>query len=210
MPVKRLEVVVCLAALYLMGLSGCTREPVLPPAAPPPAVVAPAPLPSPLFETSDHALLEQALQGRTLHPREALQLSDRMLTEGNPNFGDEATMARLELLLLKALQADHRESRAGLLRNLGIIHYYQKQYKRARQELQASNELNPQDGRTHFYLARLFAHQERLYRQQGDNRKANAQAKLAQMELELARKLEPGNSLYRQSLKEILRQEQFK
>lgn len=179
---------------------------------PPPPVVAavPAPPPPPLVETPDHARLEQALHGRTLPPREALQLSERMLTEGNPNFGDEATMARLELLLLKALQTGDPVSRAGLLRNLGIIHYYQRQYLRARQELQASNELNPQDARTHFYLARLFAHQERFYRQQGDDRRANAQAKLAKMELELARKLEPGNSLYQQSLQEILRQEQFK
>jgi tetratricopeptide (TPR) repeat protein len=206
--VKRFEAIVCLAAICLMGMVGCTREPVLPP--PLPVAVAPAPPPPVFFETSDHALLEQALQGRTLPPGESLRLSDRMLTEGNPNFGDEATMARLELLLLKALQAEDRASRAGLLRNLGIIHYYQRQYKRARQELQASNELNPQDARTHFYLARLFAHQEQLYLRQGDKRKANSQAKLAKIELELARKLEPDNSFYQKSLKEILRQEQFK
>jgi hypothetical protein len=209
--VKRSEAFVCLAAICLIGMAGCTRAPVLPPSTPPVAVAPVAPAPPPvLFETSDHALLEQALQGRTLPPREALRLSDRMLTEGNPNFGDEETMARLELLLLKALQAEDRATRPGLLRNLGIIHYYQRQYMRARQELQASNELNPQDARTHFYLARLFAHQEQLFRRQGDIGKANSQAKLAKMELELARKLEPGNFLYQMSLKEILQQEQFK
>jgi tetratricopeptide (TPR) repeat protein len=155
-------------------------------------------------------LLEQALQGRSLSPEEAFQLSDRMLAEGNSNFNNEETMARLELLLLKALQNDNRISRAGLMRNLGIIHYHQKQYKRARQELQASNELNPRDARTHFYLARLFAHQEQYYLGKGMKKKAQAQAKLAQTELDLARKLEPGNSLYRQNLKETLRQEQAK
>jgi tetratricopeptide (TPR) repeat protein len=205
--VKRFEAAVWLAALCLAGMAGCTREPVLPP---PPMVEAPAPPPSVSLETPDHVVLEQALQGRSLSPGEALLLSDRMLTEGNANFGEEATMARLELLLLKALQADDRASRAGLLRNLGIIHYYQSQYSRARQELQASNELNPRDARTHFYLARLFAHQEQLFLKQGQKKKARGQAKLAKMELDLARKLEPSNSLYQQDLKEILRQEQFK
>jgi len=176
---------------------------------PPPPPVAAIPAPPPAAPvTPDHLLLEQALQGRPLPPREALRLSNRMLREGSPNFNHEKTMARLELLLLKALQANDPHSRAGLLRNVGIIHYYQKQYKRARQELQASNELNPRDARTHFYLARLFAHQECLYRRQGWHKKARSRAKLAKIELELARKLDPGNPLYRQNLQEILRQEQ--
>lgn len=192
--------------LGLLAMGGCTRQPVLPPE---PAVsIAPPPAVTP--ETPDHVILEQALQGRSLSPGEVFQLSDRMLTEGNPNFNHEETMARLELLLLKALQADDRTSRAGLLRNLGILHYYQKQYKRARQELQASNELNPRDARTHFYLARLFAHQEQYYIKQGLKKKARSQAKLAKTEQDLARKLDPGNSLYRQDLKETLRQEQSK
>lgn len=197
----RFKAIVWLAMFCLAAMVGCTREPVLPP-----EQVAPAP--PVVHETPDHALLEQALQGgRPLSPGEALQLSDRMLTEGNASFKNDAAMARLELLLLKALQTEDRSSRAGLLRNVGIIHYYQKQFKRARQELQAANELNPRDARNHFYLARLFSHQEQLYLKQGQKKKAKSQAKLAKMELDLARKLEPGNSLYRQDLKEVLRQE---
>jgi tetratricopeptide (TPR) repeat protein len=203
--VRRLKAVVWLTALCLMGMIGCTREPVLPP-----EQVATVPAPPTTYETPDHAVLEQALQGRPLSPVEALQLSDRMLTEGSSSFKHDETMARLELLLLKAVQTEDRSSRAGLLRNLGIIHYYQKQYKRARQELQASNELNPRDARTHFYLARLFAHQEQLYLKQGLKKKAKSQAKLAKTELGLARKLEPSNSLYQQDLNETLRQEQPK
>ncbi len=201
----RFRAVVWWMALCLSAMVGCTRQPVLPP-----EQVAPAPPPV-TYETPDHALLEQALQGgRPLSPGEALQLSDRMLSEGNASLQNDAAMARLELVLLKALQAEDRSSRAGLLRNAGIIHYHQKQYKRARQELQASNELNPRDARTHFYLARLFAHQEQLYLKQGQKKKAKSQAKLAKMELDLARKLAPGNSLYRQDLTEVLRQEQGK
>lgn len=197
--------VVWWVAIGLAAMLGCTRQTVLPP-----EQVAPAPPPV-TYETPDHALLEQALQGgRPLSPGEALQLSDRMLTEGNASLQNDAAMARLELLLLKALQTEERSSRAGILRNVGIIHYHQKQYKRARQELQASNELNPRDARTHFYLARLFAHQEQLSLKQGQKKKAKSQAKLAKTELDLARKLEPGNSLYRQDLKEVLRQEQGK
>lgn len=200
--VTRFRAIVWVAVMGAAVNLGCTRQTV------PPEQVAPAPPPV-VHETPDHALLEQALQGgRPLSPGEALQLSDRMLTEGNASLKNEAVMARLELVLLKSLQAEDRPSRAGLLRNVGIIHYHQKQYKRARQELQAANELNPKDARTHFYLARLFAHQEQLYLKQGQKKKARSQAKLAKMELDLARKLEPGNTLYRQDLKEILRQEQ--
>ncbi|MDI6853852.1 MAG: hypothetical protein QME75_09670 [Deltaproteobacteria bacterium] len=202
---RELRTFVWLAALCLLASAGCTRQSV-----PPPQVAAPPPPPLATAGTSDHARLEQALQGRGLSPEEAFELSERMLVEGSSNYNNEETMARLELLLLKALQNDNRISRAGLLRNLGIIHYHQKQYKRARQELQASNELNPRDARTHFYLARLFAQQEQYYLGKGMQKKAQAQAKLAQTELDLARKLEPGNPLYRQGLQATLRQEQVK
>lgn len=197
---SRVKAVVWGVAFCLVVMMGCTRPVALPPE---PVVTLPAPSP-PAAETPDQALLEQALQGRSLSPGEVFQLSDRMLAEGSPHFNHEETMARLELLLLKALQAEERTSRAGLLRNLGIIHYHQRQYKRARQELQASNELNPRDGRTHFYLARIFAQQEQLYLRENQKKKARSQAKLAKMELDLARKLEPSNALYRQDLKEIL------
>ncbi len=202
---RKFKAVVWLAALCLLASAGCTRQSV-PPPQPVTATVPPPVTP----ETPDHVLLEQALQGRSLSPEDAFQLSERMLAEGSSNFNNEETVARLELLLLKALQDDSRVSRAGLMRNLGIIHYHQKQYKRARQELQASNELNPRDARTHFYLARLFAHQKQYYHGKGMEKKAQAQAKLAQTELDLARKLEPGNFLYQRNLKETLRLEQAK
>jgi len=198
--------IVWLAASCLLAMAGCIREPVLP-SEPVKAAPAPSSVPS---GTPDQLLLEQALQGRPLTPGEALLLSDRMLAEGSPTFNHDETMARLELLLLKVLQTEDRASRPGLLRNLGIIHYHQKQYKRARQELQASNELNPRDARTHFYLARLFAQQEQVYLRKGMKKKAKSQAKLAKTELELARKFDPGNPLYRQDLSEILRQEKAK
>ncbi|MEJ5330695.1 MAG: hypothetical protein WHT07_11145 [Desulfobaccales bacterium] len=196
--------ILCLGVLSLVG--GCGgRAPVIPP----PAAEAPPPAPERLerYENPDQALLKAALQGRYLSPREALELSDRLLTEGSPATQDQETIARLELLLLGALKQEDRASRAGLLRNLGIVRFYQKQYKSARQALQAANEINPRDARTHYYLARLFARQEQIYLRQGQKAKAKQQAKLAEMELGLARKFDPSNPLYRQSLKESVRTE---
>lgn len=182
---------------------GCGgRAPVIPP----PVVEAPPPQPE-RYENPDQALLKAALQGQYLSAREALELSDRLLTEGSPAIQDQETIARLELLLLGALKQEDRASRAGLLRNLGIVRFHQKQYKSARQALQAANELNPRDARTHYYLARLFARQEQIYLRQGQKTKARQQAKLAEMELGLARKFDPHNPLYRQSLKESIRAE---
>lgn len=187
-----------LAVLLLAG--GCGSAPVMPP-----PEAAPSPLPPERYENQDQALLKAGLQGRPLSPREALELSDRLLTEGSSTSQDQETIARLELLLLGALKQEDRSCRAGLLRNLGIVRFHQKQYKSARQALQAANEINPKDARTHYYLARLFARQEQIYLRQGLKKKAKQQAKLAEMEMGLARKLEPNNSLYRQGLKEGLR-----
>lgn len=193
--------ILCLGMLSVVG--GCGgRAPVIPP----PAAEAPPPAPE-RYENPDQALLKAALQGRYLSPREALELSDRLLTEGSPAAQDQETIARLELLLLGALKQEDRASRAGLLRNLGIVRFHQKQYKSARQALQAANEINPRDARTHYYLARLFARQEQIYLRQGQKAKAKQQAKLAEMELGLARKFDPSNPLYRQSLKESVRTE---
>ncbi len=187
----------------LSVVGGCGgRAPVIPP----PAAEAPPPAPE-RYENQDQALLKAALQGRYLSPKEALELSDRLLTEGSPATRDQETIARLELLLLGALKQEDRASRAGLLRNLGIVRFHQKQYKSARQALQAANEINPRDARTHYYLARLFARQEQIYLRQGQKAKARQQAKLAEMELGLARKFDPSNPLYRQSLKESIRTE---
>ncbi len=175
---------------------------------PPPEAGVPAPAPAPeRYENQDQATLKAALQGRNLSPREALELSDRLLAEGSATAQDQETVARLELLLLGALKQEDRTARAGLMRNLGIVRFHQKQYKSARQALQAANELNPKDARTHYYLARLFARQEQIYLKQGLKKKARQQAKLAEMEMGLARKFEPTNALYRQSPKESLRPE---
>jgi tetratricopeptide (TPR) repeat protein len=195
-------VVVCLAAL-----PGCTRTAV----ERPPETAAPEPVAPVGPGSSDQFLLEEALKGRVLSTPEIAGLSDRLLGEGSPALKDEKAMARLEILLLKSLKGGEDKAQKSVLwRNLGILHYHQRKYKHSRQELQAANELNPRDGRTHFYLARLFARQGEIYERQGKKKVARQQLKRAAMEVELARKFEPGNSLYRQDLKQILQQEQGK
>ncbi|MGQ9687635.1 MAG: hypothetical protein ACUVXF_02430 [Desulfobaccales bacterium] len=163
--------------------------------------------PGPAYDRPEEELLEEALRSGTILPAEIAKLSDRMLAEGSPTFTKEQTMARLEILLTKTLPAASREIRPYLLRNLGIIHYHQKKLNLARQELQQANELNPRDGRTHFYLARLAAYYGTIYQRQGLSKKAKGQFTLAANELELARKFEPSNFLYRQDLKHILENE---
>jgi len=171
---------------------------------------APPPQESSSLKTPDQALLKDALQGQSISPVEAANLSDRMLADEIATFQDDKNMARLEILLYKALKTQDKQARPRLLRNLGIIHYHQKQYKRARQELQQANELNPKDARTHFYLARLFAHQSNIYLAQGKKQISQQQAKRADIEMQHARKLEPSNPLYRQNLAETLQQERGK
>lgn len=187
----------CLLSV-LLGGAGCRQ------AAPP---VTQAPPPAPTYEHPDQELLEEALRGRVLSPTEVANLSDRLLAEGSPTFQNERLMARLDILLTKTLKGEQKEQRHRLLRNLGIIHYHQKKFSLARQELQQANEIYPQDARTHFYLARLAVHQGKLYQRQGLTKKAKGQFKLASHELELARKYEPSNPLYRQNLKEFLEPE---
>ncbi len=167
----------------------------------------PAPYLSSLKERPEEELLEEALRGGPILPPEVANLSDRMLAEGSPVFQRERTMARLEILLTKTLEGASREVRPRLLRNLGIIHYHQKKLSLARQELQQANELNPRDGRTHFYLARLAAQYGNIYQRQGLSKKAKGQFTLAANEMELARKFEPSNSLYRQDVKEVVKNE---
>lgn len=189
--------------LLLATLTGCLGAPV----APVPET-APPPPPPPSSRQPDQIMLEEALRGRHLGNAEAVELSDRLLLDGNSALDDQKTMARLEILLLKALKTEDRIHRPALLRNLGIIHYHQGKYQKARQELQHSNELNPRDARTHFYLARLFAHQGEIYQKQGKKKLSRQQFKRAAIEMEQARKLAPGNPTYRQDLKQFLRQEQ--
>ncbi|MBI4643384.1 MAG: tetratricopeptide repeat protein [Deltaproteobacteria bacterium] len=194
------------ALLLLATLAGCLGAPVapmteapLPPAPPPVSASQP-----------DQIILEEALRGRALGNGEVVELSDRLLQEGNSALSDQTTMARLEILLLKALKTQDKVYRPAILRNLGIIHYHQGKYKKARQELQHSNELNPREPRTHFYLARIFSHQGEIYQKQGKKSLSRQQFKRASIEMEVARKLAPNNSTYRQDLQQIIRQEQGK
>ncbi len=184
--------------MLLGGLAGCASAPVtMAPEAPPQA---PARL-----ENPDQARLRDALTGQQLPPSEVADLSDRLLTAGNEVSDQD--MARLELVLLKAIKSPDKTYQAVFWRNLGIIHYSQRKYKQARQELQASNEMNPKNGRTHFYLARLSVQQGEIYERQGQKSKARQQFKRAAIEMELARKLEPSNPQYRQDVKQLIGRE---
>jgi len=213
----RRAVAVGLTLILLGGFAGC--------AAPPPPVdttaVPVAPLPP---VTSDQTLLKEGLTGRTLSPTEVADLSDRLLAQGSNTFNDQETMARLELLILKAMKSPDKTHRAVLWRNLGIIHYHEKKYKQARQELQAANEINPRNARTHFYLACLFAHEGKIYEIQSRKSllskkkraarkyelKSRQQFKRAVIEMEQAHKLEPSNSLFKQDPKQVIQQENGK
>jgi tetratricopeptide (TPR) repeat protein len=192
-----------LALVLLGGTVGCGSAPVAPSksASVPTEVAPPA--------TSDQAKLKDGLTGRELSPSEVADLSDRLLANGN-TFDDQETMARLELLLLKTMKGPDKTYRPVLWRNLGIIHYHQKKYKQARQELQAANELNPRNARTHFYLACLFAHEGKIYAQKGKKRVSRQQFKRAAIEMEQARKLEPRNPRYKQDPKQIIQNENGK
>jgi tetratricopeptide (TPR) repeat protein len=189
------------ALLLLASLAGCLGGPVAPmPTQPPP------PEPPPVSARQpDQLILEEALRGRALSDGEAAALSDRLLLDGNSALDDQKTMARLEILLLKALKTPDKAHRPAILRNLGIIHYHQGKYKKARQELQHANELNPRDPRTHFYLARLFVQQGEIYQKKGKKKLSRQQFKRATIEMEMARKLAPGNPTYRQDLRQIIK-----
>jgi tetratricopeptide (TPR) repeat protein len=160
--------------------------------------------------TSDSARLKDALTGREMSPAEVADLSDRLLADGNKALNDQQTMARLELVILKTLNAPDKTHRAVLWRNLGIIHYHQQKFKQAEHDLQSANELNPKNARTHFYLACLFAQKGRIYEKSGKTRASQQQYKRAAIEIGLARKLEPSNALYKQTPKQIIQQENGK
>jgi Tfp pilus assembly protein PilF len=160
---------------------------------------------APMEEVPDQVRLREALTGREMSPGQVADLSDRLIaTPGS--LQDQEAMARLELVILKSLKNADKNSKATMLRNLGIVHFHQGKFKQARQELQSANELNPKSGLTHFYLARLFAHQAQIYDSQGKKRLARQQFKRASIELDVARKLEPSNSLYRKNVKELAQQ----
>jgi tetratricopeptide (TPR) repeat protein len=193
-----------LVFLLLGGMAGCGPAPMVVP----PESAAP-PTEPPRVENSDQAKLKDGLTGREMSPAEVADLSDRLLANDN-SISDQETMARLELLILKAMKGADKNYRPTLWRNLGIIHYHQHKYKQARQELQAANELNPKSARTHFYLACLFAHQGMIYEKNGKKRVSRQQFKRAAIEMEQARKLEPNNGLYKQDPKQIIQQENGK
>jgi tetratricopeptide (TPR) repeat protein len=200
------RVVAAFSALVLLGgMLGCGPAPVVPPKS-----VALFPVETSHPEGSDQAKLKEGLTGRELPPSEVADLSDRLLADGSNTFNDQETMARLELLLLKTMKSSDKTHRPTLWRNLGILHYHQKKYKQARQELQAANELNPKNARTHFYLACLFAHQGVDYEKQGKKRISRQQFKRAAIEMEQARKLSPNNALYKQDPTQVIRQENGK
>ena len=59
-------------------------------------------------------------------------------------------------------------------------------------------------------LACLFAHKGKIYEKSGKTRSSLQQYKRAAIEIELARKLEPSNALYKQDPKQIIQQENGK
>jgi tetratricopeptide (TPR) repeat protein len=190
------------ALVLLGGMLGCGPAPVAPPKS-----VAVFPVETSHPKSSDQATLKAGLTGRELPSSEVADLSDRLLAEGSITFNDQETMARLELLLLKTMKSSDKTTRPVLWRNLGIIHYHQKKYKTAEHDFQSANELDPKNARTHYYLACLFAHKGQIYANKGKKRIARQQFKRAAIEMELARKLAPNNSLYKQNPKQLIQQE---
>jgi tetratricopeptide (TPR) repeat protein len=200
-----IKLAICLLCLALiLAGAGCRGKR---PESQTPQVASNLPTPPPTFKHSDEELLGEAIRGSRMAPVEVASLSDRLLTEGSSTFNNEKTMARLDILLNKSLDGAPKEVRHRLLRNLGIIHYHQKKYSLARQELQQANELYPRDARTHYYLARLAAQNGNIYQCQGLSKKAKGQFNLAANEMEVARIIEPSNPLYRQDLKQVLQKE---
>jgi tetratricopeptide (TPR) repeat protein len=146
----------------------------------------------------------QELAGKSVvSPSEAVRVSNRMLQEDLAPVLDEQTLNNLEKILLAALPQSSKDTQPVIQRNLGIVNYYSKKYNKARQALQSSNETNPRDARTHYYLACLFNHQARIFAAKGEPTKAQRVQKRAQIEIDTARKLEPGNPLYRKNLSSL-------
>ncbi|MGA8572810.1 MAG: tetratricopeptide repeat protein [Desulfobaccales bacterium] len=152
---------------------------------------------------NEQARLKDALTGGQMTPSEVADMTSRLLADST-TFTDQKTMARLELLLLMAIKSPDKSAQATLWRNLGILHYHQQKYREARQELQTSNEINPKSAQTHFYLARLFTHEGEIYERQGQQGKSRQQFKRAAIEMEQARKIDPGNPEFRQDLKQMI------
>jgi Flp pilus assembly protein TadD len=198
--------ILCLCLLFIGAGCGGRKHAAKPPTTST-TLASTAPTAPTTYAHPDEEILGEAIRGQRTSPGEVAILSDRMLSEGSPTFNNEKSMARLDILLNKSLNDAPRDVRHRLLRNLGIIHYHQNKFSLARQELQQANELFPRDGRTHYYLALLAAQNGCIYQSKGLGKKAKGQFNLAANELELARKLEPSNPLYRQDLKHVIQKE---
>jgi tetratricopeptide (TPR) repeat protein len=197
---KLMIVLICLTLLGI-GCGGKTvvveeREPL-----PPPKKVVQ------VQEASDRSVsggevktIQELASRNVVNPEEAIRLSNRMLQEDIVSVLDEQTLNNLEKMLLAALPQSSKTTQPVIQRNLGIVNYYNKKYNKARQALQSSNETNPRDARTHYYLACLFNHHAKIYAAKGEPEKAQRHQKRAQIEIETARKLEPGNNIYRKGL----------
>ncbi|HAY21131.1 MAG TPA: hypothetical protein DCY27_02985 [Desulfobacterales bacterium] len=159
----------------------------------------PEPAPSPTL-VGDKAKLRELADRNVVSADEVITLSNRMLQEDIAIGLDDQTLDTLEKVLLTSLPQCGKDSQAVMQRNLGITYYYNKQYRKAQQVLQCANETNPRDARTHYYLACLFNHQAKLSAAKGHQIKAKRQQKRAQIEIDAARKIDPGNPLYRKTL----------
>ncbi len=167
----------------------------------------PAPkTPEKTFAKSELATLQELVGRNVIRPEEATQLSNRLLQEEIAPILDEQTLNNLEKVLLTALSQSDKQSQAVIQRDLGITNYYNKKYHKARQALQSANESDPRDPRTHYYLARLFQQQAKMEEAKGNKVMAERHRKRAQIEIDTARKLAPGNPLYQKNFAETTSQ----
>jgi len=201
---------VSLLILIFLGflLSGCGgRQVVEVEEMPTQKVATPArPAAEKTFSKSELATLQELAGRNVIRPEEATQLSSRLLQDEIAPVLDEQTLNNLEKVLLTALSQGDKQSQAVIQRDLGITNYYNKKYNKARQALQSANESNPRDPRTHYYLARLFQQQAKMEEAKGNATMAERHRKRAQIEIETARKLAPGNTTYQNNFLESNRQ----
>ncbi len=200
----------CLIILILSGFLflGCGgRQVVEMEEMPTQKVAAPAPKTAEkTFSKSELATLQELAGRNVIRPEEATQLSSRLLQEEIAPVLDEQTLNNLEKVLLTALSQSDKQSQAIIQRDLGITNYYNRKYNKARQALQSANESNPRDPRTHYYLACLFQQQAKMEEAKGNKIMAERHRKRAQIEIETARKLAPGNTMYQKNIAENNRQ----
>lgn len=191
---RRLYLILVVA---LLG-NACGGGQVIEVESPPPVRLDAPTAPAPTLE-GDKRQIQELANRAVVREDEVVGLSNRMLQEDIARGLDEQALANLEKALLKALPNSGKNSQAIIQRNLGIVHFYKKEYGKARQALQCSNETNPRDARTHFYLACIYHQEAKKYQKKGQITKAKRAEKRAQIEIETARRLEPDNPLYRKN-----------